>query len=461
MRRLYSAILMPAALALAGSTAAADLESCLKERADTDLTPQFVYEQLPTIDLTSSLRRSLASAEQQMASQQASRGRALQEARVASETESSSLTTTYTVSSQEQKSLSEAIAAQPKAKALPADAVGQAARIGVNAAAFEADRLIKLGGTPAEAKRAGEAKGVAAAGAALKLAGANPSAADLARVKAEIGGQVQAGADATGVAAWARSTTTSVQRSRSQEQSQRTDASRTRSSTDSATITDSTQQQWSDNDTLTNDAAFSVPVKIDLNRDLFQVWYPMFIAVGSATKVEWRASAFDCTSRAKVMALGAFEALQYVAARDIAVAADVQRVYELGRAGATIPFFNAVAGLAADPRLASKTAALFILYRLGLVPTPRGPRVSASTRTFAPYVMDAIARQAKVIGTFDERQRKELGIALEPTTLPLEMPPLQASGGYATALSPQERNAYAHFESAQSEARLTQHRMGW
>jgi len=460
-RARVAALLAISGLAMPLAAGATDLEACLKERADTDLTPQFVYEQLPAIDLTASLRRSLAYAEQQMASQQASRARAQQEARMASETESSARTTTYTVSSQEQKALSEAIAAQPKAKALPADAVGQAAKIGTNAAAFEADRLLKAGSTPAEAKRAGEAKGLAAAGAALKLVGASPSPADLARVKGEIAGIVQSAADAGGVAAWARSTTTSVQRSRSEEQSQRTDVSRSRSTTDSTTYTESAQQQWSDSDTLTNDVAFSVPVKIDLNRDLFAIWYAAFIGVGQTTKVEWRASAYNCASKARVMARGAYEALLYVAPRDPKVAADVQRVYELGRAGLTIQYLNGVAGLAADPRLMSKAAALYMLHRLGQVPTPNPTRVAASPDTFPSYVMEAIERQAKVIEAFDQRQRAAVGQPLLPVSLPVEMPPLQAGGGYPVALSPQERAAYAYFDMAQAEANRMRQHIGW
>lgn len=92
------------------------------------------------------------------------------------------------------------------------------------------------------------------------------------------------------------------------------------------------------------------------------------------------------------MARGAFEALQYVTPRDPDVAANVQRVYELGRAGLTIPFLNGVAGLAADPRLDSKTAALIILYRLGLVPTPNPSRAAASPNTFPMRVPVILAQ---------------------------------------------------------------------
>src|SRR5437764_13364095 len=94
-----------ALLALSACVSAADLDGCAKEQADWDLTPDFVFSTLPTIDLTQSLRRSLSVAESELASVQVSRARAEQEARARSEAESESRTTSYVVSAQDSRRL--------------------------------------------------------------------------------------------------------------------------------------------------------------------------------------------------------------------------------------------------------------------------------------------------------------------------------------------------------------------
>lgn len=449
------------ALSAAG-VSAADLDGCAKEHADYDLTPQFVFETLPTIDLTASLRRSLSYAEQELASMQASRARGEQRAEATTEAESTSRTTSYVVSSQDSRALASAVAAQPKpSRALSPDAVSSAAQIGVKSAAFETTRLLTNGTATAEAKRAGQAKGLIAAAEALKQAGATPTAADLARLKSTINGQVEAGSDAVGVAAWARSSTSSVQRSLAQEQAQRFETSRTRTSSASATLTDSAQSQQSQSDTLTNDAAFSVPVRIDMNRDLYQVWYPAFIGIGQTTKIEWRASAFRCADRARIMAEGGWDALKFVEIRDRSVVADVERVYALGREGRVVQFLNGVAALAADPRLMSKAAALRILYLLGTVGTPNAARAMGSPTTFPAYVMEAIGRQIDVIEAFDQRQRSALRQPYAEATLPERMPGLARPTGPVVPLSAQERVAYAYFTSAQQTNSLYGRALGW
>ena len=161
------------------------------------------------------------------------------------------------------------------------------------------------------------------------------------------------------------------------------------------------------------------------------------------------------------MALGAYDALQYVAPRDPAVTAEVQRVYELGRAGYLIRYLNSVAGLAAHPRMMSKAAALIMLHSLGRITTPNKAQSDASVTTLPEFKLQTIQRQVELIETIYQRQRALTGTEQPVSNLPAQMPLLQRPSGYPAPLSPQERIAYAYFDMLQQEGQLMQRRMGW
>ncbi len=441
-RTAISAVLM-IALARSPTVAAIDLDYCAG-RPDDNLTPASVYETLPAIELTSSLSRSLAAAEQQSASMQASRERSEQAARASTQSESESTTRSYVTSTQDQRALASTVAAQPRGqKVLGSDVLSQAAAIGVTAAAVEADRLLSTGVAAGIAKRAAQEQGLIAARGALKAAGSIPTAGDIARLRTEIGGRVEAASDTAGVAAWARTTTSSWQQSLSREQASRVESSNSRTSTSSATLSASEQQQRSRTETLSTDVALSVPVRVDFKADLFFILYPNTMPLGRTGDTEdWRYSILPCRVRAQIMSLAAYDALKYVAPRDDALARDVEQAYAMARTGNLLGFIPYVTALAADDRVLAKAAALLILYRIGTVEATWRTGAYANT-VFTRQITTRIEALLDLIGRLDDAQRLATGAQLGPA-LPERMPPLGPQPSVSsTPMTTQEAYAYS------------------